>query len=158
MQNCSFSSSSWLIYIKSEKNRISLPLGWTKSKLSALAQTVSSFLGIIMGSFSCVCHQISPPLQTRCLLERAMEFKSGKVKVSFAQVMIAVGGKMTALRFIEFQSSMPSSFIVRLVAGQTMENMQNYKLLHMLYTHSIQLSFLKPLKLLCVHKASQICI
>lgn len=65
----------------------------------------------------------------------AMEFKSGKVKVSFAQVMIAVGGKMTALGFIEFLSSLPFAFM----AGQTMEGTRDHKLLHVLYMHSIQL-------------------
>ena len=59
------STSNLLIHCESEKSGINLPLGQIKSKLSASAQTASFCLWIIMGSFSCVCHQISPLLQMR---------------------------------------------------------------------------------------------
>lgn len=60
------SNCNCLICFENQKHEIRLPLGWIKSKPSAFAQTAGFCHGIIMGSFRCVCHQISPPLQTRC--------------------------------------------------------------------------------------------
>lgn len=122
-----------------------------------------------MGSFSCVCHQISPLLQTRrsrsAILDndgiqiRSSPFDVSKLSkgewVLFVKVMIATGGKMTVFKFIKTPSFLWCSWFhvdsESCYRGDSKINLKPtisaYSFLYMLI---IQPSFLtmSPLKLL----------